>query len=107
MFIVNPKNTAFINSNGYIIIIEPTKTGYSAFCPDLESCISVGKTVEQTKKYMEEAIELYIEELIEMGEKIPEPKNFKEHINALSNSNTDAYIIFIPIQTDVVHVKSA
>ncbi len=49
----------------YLIIIEPTKTGYSAYYPDLPGCVTVGDTVEQTREHMKEAIELYIEELME------------------------------------------
>ena len=48
--VVEPAQTGFINTNGYLIVIEPAIKGFSAFCPDLEGCITVGKTVEQTKK---------------------------------------------------------
>jgi predicted RNase H-like HicB family nuclease len=51
--------------SNYAIIIEPTDTGFSAYSPDLDGCITVGETVEQTKSNMEEAIELYLEELEE------------------------------------------
>jgi hypothetical protein len=48
--VAEPGQFGFINTDGYLIVIEPTTTGFSAFCPDLEGCITVGKTVEQTKK---------------------------------------------------------
>jgi predicted RNase H-like HicB family nuclease len=47
----------------YLIIIEPTQTGFSAYSPDLPGCITVGDTVEQTREHMQEAIDLYMEEL--------------------------------------------
>lgn len=46
----------------HLIIIEPTQTGFSAYSPDFPGCITVGETVEQTRKHMQEAIELYKEE---------------------------------------------
>ena len=52
-----------MSSCNYLIIIEPTKTGFSAYSPDLPGCITVGDTVEQTREHMREAIELYMEEL--------------------------------------------
>jgi mannitol/fructose-specific phosphotransferase system IIA component (Ntr-type) len=55
---------------------------------------------------MQEAIELYLEELVEMGVKIPEPKKLKEHIKSLENSHSDAYIAFVPMQA-IPHAKSA
>jgi predicted RNase H-like HicB family nuclease len=56
-----------MDAQEYLIIIEPTQIGFSAYSPDLQGCITVGETVEQTRKNMEEAIELYLEELIETG----------------------------------------
>jgi predicted RNase H-like HicB family nuclease len=57
----------------YLIIIEKTNTGYSAYSPDLEGCISTGSTIDEVKKNMQEAIEFHLEGLKEEGYKIPEP----------------------------------
>jgi len=54
-----------MNTQDYLIIIEPTQTGFSAYSPDLMGCIRVGETVEDTRKHMQEAIELYLEELLD------------------------------------------
>ncbi len=96
----------FINPNGYLIVIETTKNGFSAFCPDLEGCITVGKTLPQTKKNMQEAIELYLEELSEMGVKLPEPKSIMEHMKTLGNS-PDVYLTFITIPVNGSYAKTA
>jgi predicted RNase H-like HicB family nuclease len=95
-----------MNSQGYIIIIEPTKTGLSAYCPDLPGCITVGETVEQTRKYMHEAIELYIEDLIEEGENVPKPRELKDQINIIGNIQSGTFMAFVPFQM-VAHAKSA
>lgn len=60
--------------SNYTIIIEKTDSGYSAYVPDLPGCITVGDTVEETRKYIKEAMELYIEQLKSEGKAIPEPK---------------------------------
>jgi predicted RNase H-like HicB family nuclease len=64
----------------YTIIIEETKTGYSAYVPDLPGCITVGDTIDQVKGHMKEAIELYVEELKLTGQKIPEPRTKSDFI---------------------------
>jgi predicted RNase H-like HicB family nuclease len=65
----------------YTVIIEKTETGYSAYVPDLPGCITVGDSVDQIKKHVKEAIELYIEELEAEGKSIPEPITLSEIIS--------------------------
>jgi predicted RNase H-like HicB family nuclease len=96
-----------MNSYDYLIVIEPTQTGFSAFSPDLNGCITVGETVEQTRKNMEEAIELYLEELIENGEAIPAPTKLTDQINTIGDLQNGTFIAFIPNHFDQLHAKSA
>ena len=46
--------------------------GYHAFCPVLKGCHSQGDSFEEALENITEAIELYIESLLEDGEAIPE-----------------------------------
>ncbi len=96
-----------MNTGDYLIIIEPTNTGFSAYSPDLNGCITVGETVEETRKNMQEAIELYLEELAENGEAIPAPKKLKDQINTIGDLQNGTFIAFIPNQTEDFHAKSA
>jgi predicted RNase H-like HicB family nuclease len=57
----------------YYVIFEWAGNNYSAYVPDLPGCISTGKTLEETKINIKEAIELYVETLKEDGQSIPEP----------------------------------
>jgi predicted RNase H-like HicB family nuclease len=57
--------------NKYLIIVEKTNTGYSAYSPNVPGCIATGKTREETEKNMKEAIEFHIEGLIEEGYPLP------------------------------------
>jgi predicted RNase H-like HicB family nuclease len=57
----------------YLIVIEPTATGFSAYSPDLPGCVSTGATREECEKNMHEAIAFHLEGLREEGEVIPKP----------------------------------
>lgn len=57
----------------YLIIIEPTSTGFSAYSPDLPGCASTGATRDECEHNMQEAIEFHIEGLRIEGESVPEP----------------------------------
>jgi predicted RNase H-like HicB family nuclease len=58
----------------YLIVIEPTETGYSAFSPDVDGCVAAGATVEEVEKRIHEAIEFHIESLRSEGLEVPQPK---------------------------------
>jgi predicted RNase H-like HicB family nuclease len=57
----------------YLVIYERTKTGYSAYVPDLPGCVTVGRTQEETMQHMGEAIDLHLEGMREDGLPIPPP----------------------------------
>lgn len=57
----------------YLVIIEKTKTGFSAYSPDIPGCIAAGKTRKTVEKRMKEAIQFHLEGLEELGQKKPKP----------------------------------
>lgn len=57
----------------YAIVIERSPNNFGAWVPDLDGCVSTGKTVEEVKVNIAEAIEMHIESLREHGEVIPPP----------------------------------
>ena len=59
----------------YLVIIEKTATGFSAYSPDLPGCVATGHTRDEVEKEMREAIEFHIEGLRLAGEEIPEPQS--------------------------------
>ena len=67
----------------YLTVIEKTSTGYSAYSPDLNGCVSTGSTVEEVTTNMEEAIKFHLEGLKLEGYEIPEPKTTSTYIEAL------------------------
>jgi len=59
----------------YLIIIESTATGYSAYSPDLPGCVAPGATREEIEREMHDAIEFHIEGLRLTGGPVPEPRS--------------------------------
>jgi predicted RNase H-like HicB family nuclease len=57
----------------YLVVIEKTRTGFSAYSPDLDGCVAVGTTREDVERNMREAIELHLEGLREEGIETPPP----------------------------------
>jgi len=57
----------------YLVMYEKTKTGYSAHVPDLPGCVAAGRTLDETKKLMQEAVETHLAGMKEDGLEIPEP----------------------------------
>ena len=60
------------------MIYEKSKEGYSAYVPDLPGCTSAGKSKQEIKTNITEAIRLYLEVLKEEGESIPHTKSESE-----------------------------
>ena len=59
--------------NRYLIIIEATATGYSAYSPDLPGCVATGRTRAEMEREMRDAIAFHIEGLRLSGQPVPAP----------------------------------
>lgn len=57
----------------YLVVVEETGTGYSAYSPDLPGCIATGATRNEVERVMREAMQFHIEGLRLEGETVPEP----------------------------------
>ena len=64
----------------YLIVIEKTETGFSAYSPDLLGCVTTGHTVEETERNMHEAIEFHIEGLRTEGYEVPIPTSRSSYV---------------------------
>jgi predicted RNase H-like HicB family nuclease len=64
----------------YLIVIEKTQTGHSAYSPDVLGCVSTGATLEEVNQNMQEAIEFHIDGLIEEGLEIPKPSTYSAYV---------------------------
>lgn len=57
----------------YLIVIEQTASGFSAYSPDLPGCASTGRTRGELEAAMREAIEIHLDGLRQDGAPIPTP----------------------------------
>lgn len=64
----------------YLIIIEKTDSGFSAYIPDLAGCIATGRTKLEVEKNIYEACLFHLEGLKEEHILIPENKTLAEEI---------------------------
>lgn len=64
----------------YLIIVEATETGYSAYSPDVPGCGSTGKTKAEVEQNIQQAIEFHLEGLREEGYEIPEPSSYSVYV---------------------------
>ncbi len=64
----------------YLIVVEKTNTGFSAYSPDVDGCVATGKTKEEVLRNMREALEFHFEGLQLSSQKVPEPHTFSDYI---------------------------
>ncbi|MBI4011731.1 MAG: type II toxin-antitoxin system HicB family antitoxin [Candidatus Rokubacteria bacterium] len=55
-----------------VIEKEPEDEGYAAFSPTLPGCFSNGKTIEEAKRNIREAIQEHVESLLAHGQPVPQ-----------------------------------
>jgi predicted RNase H-like HicB family nuclease len=54
----------------YLVVIEPTSSGFSAYAPDLPGCIAAGQNRDEVEFNMREAIVFHLDGLREEGQPI-------------------------------------
>ena len=57
----------------YAVIFERAEKNWAVYVPDLPGCMTTGRTLDETKVNIREAIEGHLETLREFGDAIPEP----------------------------------
>ena len=66
----------------YAVVIEKANGNWSAYVPDVPGCIATGRTVEEAKREIREAVRFHIEGLREDGLQVPEPTSTAEYVEA-------------------------
>ena len=64
----------------YLIVVEKTGTGYSAYSTDLDGCVTTGATRQEVEIQMQEAISFHLEGMARNGEPIPEPRTYSAYV---------------------------
>jgi predicted RNase H-like HicB family nuclease len=65
----------------YLVLMEPTGTGYSAYSPDLPGCVSTGPDRAAVEANMREAMQFHIDGLREDGEPVPAPVSVASYVS--------------------------
>jgi predicted RNase H-like HicB family nuclease len=63
----------------YLVIVEESATGFSAYSPDLPGCIASGATRDEVEREMQAAIQFHIDGLREDGQPVPEPHAYSTY----------------------------
>jgi len=64
----------------FLIVIEKTKTGFSAYSPDLQGCVATGSTRKEVEKVMQKAIEFHLEGMRTERIKVPAPQSYSTYV---------------------------
>jgi predicted RNase H-like HicB family nuclease len=66
----------------YAVVIESAPgSNYSAYVPDVDGCVAVGDTVEETLAAMHDALALHLAALAEDGDPVPQPTSLVAYVD--------------------------
>lgn len=66
----------------YLVVVEETGAGFSAFSPDLPGCVAAGSTRADVEAEIASAIAFHIEGLRAEGLDVPQPRASATYVNA-------------------------
>lgn len=64
----------------YLIVVEKTNTGFSAYLPDIDGCVATGRTKEEVLINMQEALEFHFEGLQLSKQSVPKPQAYSDYV---------------------------
>jgi predicted RNase H-like HicB family nuclease len=73
----------------YLIVLEKSDTGFSAYSPDVAGCIATGETLEDTTKLMRSALVLHLADV----EKLPKPRGIDAYVDVLRDSEGEEFYL--------------
>lgn len=80
----------------YLIVLEKSDTGFSAYSPDVAGCIATGETLEETTKLMRSALVLHLVDVDEL----PKPRGIDAYLDALCDSDgEEVYLTHISVSS--------
>lgn len=64
----------------YAIVVEKAKSSYAGYVPDLPGCVATGKTVKETERRIQEAIEIHVQGLRDDGLPVPRQLSVVDYV---------------------------
>lgn len=65
----------------YLVIYEKAESGWGAYAPDLPGLGVAGRTLEEVKELIREAVEFHLEGMRQHGESIPQPTATPDYVS--------------------------
>ncbi len=65
----------------YLIVIEETPGGFSAYSPDVAGCVATGTSRAEVERIMQDALEFHLDGLREDGHPIPPPSTSAAYVD--------------------------
>ena len=65
----------------YLVVVEETATGFSAYSPDLPGCVATGSSRDGVQREMADAIAFHVEGLHAEGMPAPQPHSFSTYVD--------------------------
>lgn len=68
----------------FLAVVEKTRSGYSAFCPDLPGCVAAAKTKSACERLLKSAIKFHLEGMLKEGLRLPKPRTYTTTLEILA-----------------------
>jgi predicted RNase H-like HicB family nuclease len=68
----------------YLVVIEETGTGFSAYSPDLDGCVATGATRAEVEHNMKEAIAFHLEGMRQEGSALPPSHTYSQYLEVFA-----------------------
>lgn len=65
----------------YLVVVEETRVGYSAHCPDVEGCIVTGRTRAEVEEQIGRVLEFHLCGLRRRAGEVPSPKSYATYVD--------------------------
>ena len=65
----------------YLIVVEETTTGFSAYSPDLPGCVATAPTRDEVEREMANAVSFHLDGLREEGLDLPLPRTSSTYVD--------------------------
>ena len=73
----------------YLLVLEKSETGFSAYSPDVPGCIATGETLEETTEQMRSALALHLADV----DDLPKPRGIDAYLEALNDSEGETFYL--------------
>lgn len=64
----------------YLVVVERTGTGFSAYSPDVPGCVATAATQADVEPEMADAILFHLDGLRAEGQELPEPRSVSTYV---------------------------